>query len=98
MSISIQYYAHRKKLRDIGREDDLERLNRNALRLAREVAEASGSLLAGGICDTGLYHHDDLSNVDEIKDIFKVRTHTHTHTHTHISTTQSRGFIVVSNL
>ena len=36
--VAFTYYGHREKLRMIGREDDLEPLNRNALRLAKEVA------------------------------------------------------------
>ena len=36
--VAFTYYGHREKLRTIGREDDLEPLNRQALRLAKEVA------------------------------------------------------------
>ena len=39
----------------IGREDDLEKINRTALRIAREVAEESGTLFAGGISNTDLF-------------------------------------------
>src|SRR5919201_4296620 len=39
---ALTYYAHREKLRIVGREDALEGLNRQALRLARRVAEESG--------------------------------------------------------
>ena len=35
---AFTYYAHREKLRVIGREDDLETINRAALGIAREVA------------------------------------------------------------
>src|SRR5216683_2880019 len=35
---AFTYYAHREKLRVIGREGELEELNRAALQLAREVA------------------------------------------------------------
>jgi two-component system, NarL family, nitrate/nitrite response regulator NarL len=34
--VAFTYYGHRDKLRSIGREDDLEPLNRQALRIARE--------------------------------------------------------------
>ena len=40
---AFTYYAHRQKLRVIGREKDLERLNRSALRIAKKVARATGS-------------------------------------------------------
>src|SRR2546427_8815310 len=37
--VAFTYYGHREKLRTIGREDDLEPLNRQALRLARQGAD-----------------------------------------------------------
>src|SRR5919198_3189299 len=40
---AFTYYAHREKLRVIGREGDLERINRKALEIAREVADETGS-------------------------------------------------------
>src|SRR5918997_5498750 len=43
---AFTYYAHREKLRVIGREQDLETINRTALGIAREVARESGALLA----------------------------------------------------
>jgi betaine-homocysteine S-methyltransferase len=39
---AFTYYAHRAKLRIIGRERDLERINRTALRLAKKVARETG--------------------------------------------------------
>ena len=36
--LAFTYYAHREKLRLIGKEDALEEINRTALRLAREAA------------------------------------------------------------
>lgn len=52
---AFTYYAHREKLRLLGREAELERMNREALRLASLVARESGSLLAGDICNTNIY-------------------------------------------
>jgi betaine-homocysteine S-methyltransferase len=57
--VALTYYAHRDKLRTINREDELERLNRQALRLAREVADEGGALVAGNICNSWVYDHDD---------------------------------------
>lgn len=48
-------YAHREKMRIVGKEHQLEAINRQALELARGVATESGSLLAGDICNTNLY-------------------------------------------
>ncbi len=52
---ALTYYAHREKLRAVGKDGMLEEMNRQALALAREVAEASGTLLAGNVCNTNLY-------------------------------------------
>jgi betaine-homocysteine S-methyltransferase len=53
--VAFTYYGHREKLRLIGREQDLEPLNRQALRLAKEVAVDGNALLAGNICNTWVY-------------------------------------------
>ena len=57
--VAFTYYGHREKLRMIGREDDLEPLNRNALQLAKEVAAEGDALFAGNICNTWAYDPDD---------------------------------------
>src|SRR5947208_17072047 len=53
--VAFTYYGHREKLRTIGREDDLEPLNRQALRLAKETAAEGDALVAGNICNTWAY-------------------------------------------
>src|SRR5437764_14005922 len=58
---AFTYYAHREKLRIIGKEDLLEELNRRALDLAREVADESGALFAGDLSNTNLFSPDDES-------------------------------------
>ncbi|XP_077994309.1 S-methylmethionine--homocysteine S-methyltransferase BHMT2-like [Glandiceps talaboti] len=52
-------------------EDKLELINREALRLGREVADETGTLLAGNICNTDLYHPDSPGKNAEIKAMFK---------------------------
>jgi betaine-homocysteine S-methyltransferase len=52
---AFTYYAHREKLRLIGREEMLERINRQALEIAAEVASESDALLAGNVCNTNVY-------------------------------------------
>src|ERR687885_359504 len=64
---AFTYYAHREKLRIIGRENDLERINRDALRIAKTVAAEHGSLLAGNICNTGIYLEDDAASHKEAR-------------------------------
>lgn len=58
--VALTYYAHREKLKDVGRENDLERMNRQAVKLANEVAREGDALVAGNICNTWAY---DLQNV-----------------------------------
>jgi betaine-homocysteine S-methyltransferase len=57
--LAFTYYGHREKLRMIGREDDLEPLNRQALELAKDVAAEGDALVAGNICNTWAYDPDD---------------------------------------
>lgn len=52
---AFTYYANRNKLADIGREFDLENLNRQAVRIANEVAHEGDALVAGNICNTWMY-------------------------------------------
>src|SRR5438046_10742256 len=56
---AFTYYAHREKLRLIGREGDLEPLNRGALELAKEVAAETGALLAGNVSNTNVFLAED---------------------------------------
>lgn len=60
--VALTYYAHREKLRDVGRENDLEQMNRAAVRIANEVAREGDALVAGDICNTWAY---DLNNIAE---------------------------------
>jgi betaine-homocysteine S-methyltransferase len=57
--VALTYYAHREKLRLIGKESALERLNREALGLAAQVARETGTLLAGDIANTNVYLEGD---------------------------------------
>jgi betaine-homocysteine S-methyltransferase len=59
---AFTYYAHRAKLKMVGREKDLEKINRAALALARKVARSTGTLLAGDICNTSIYGDDAASH------------------------------------
>jgi betaine-homocysteine S-methyltransferase len=64
--VAFTYYGHREKLRMIEREDDLEPLNRDALQIAKEVAEEGDALLAGNICNTWAYDPDDPDGSGEV--------------------------------
>jgi betaine-homocysteine S-methyltransferase len=65
--VALTYYAHREKLRDVGREGDLEAMNRHAVRIARDVAGEGGALVAGNICNTWAYDPDDESTRDIVR-------------------------------
>lgn len=60
--VALTYYAHREKLKAIGREGELESMNRQALKIANEVGKKYGSLVAGNICNTWAY---DLANKEK---------------------------------
>src|SRR5579872_128695 len=64
--VALTYYAHREKLRDVGREGDLERMNRQAVRLANEVARGGDALVAGNICNTWAYDPDNAKETTKI--------------------------------
>jgi betaine-homocysteine S-methyltransferase len=67
---AFTYYAHRAKLRIVGREGDLARMNRTALRIARKVARSTGTLLAGDICNTSIYDPADAKAQRQASRIF----------------------------
>src|SRR5438477_6405818 len=58
---AFTYYAHREKLRIIGKEHLVEPMNRQALAIARDVAAESGALFAGDVCNTNIFVDDDAS-------------------------------------
>jgi betaine-homocysteine S-methyltransferase len=64
--LALTYYAHREKMQTIGREGDLETLNRQAVRLAREVAAEGDALVAGNISNTWVYDHNDPETTSKI--------------------------------
>jgi betaine-homocysteine S-methyltransferase len=65
--VALTYYAHREKLRVAGREQDLEKLNRQALQLARKAAAESDALVAGNICNTWVYQPGDAAAAKEVR-------------------------------
>ncbi|XP_076445006.1 betaine--homocysteine S-methyltransferase 1-like [Babylonia areolata] len=69
--LAFTYYGHREKLRLTGMEDRLEALNVDALRLAREVADRTGTLMAGNICNSSVYRRDDPATIEATRAMFK---------------------------
>ena len=68
---AFTYYAHRQKLRIIGREKDLEPLNRKALKIAKKVARSTGTLFAGNICNTNIYDPADAKSRRAVRGMFE---------------------------
>lgn len=57
--VALTYYAHREKLKIVGREGNLEEMNRTAVRLANQVAREGGALVAANISNTWSYDPAD---------------------------------------
>lgn len=53
--VALTYYGHREKMKAVGREGELERMNRQAVRIANEVARDGDALVAGDLCNTWAY-------------------------------------------
>jgi betaine-homocysteine S-methyltransferase len=68
---AFTYYAHREKLRIIGREHQLEQMNRQALSIAKKVAAETGSLFAGDICNTNVYDPADAESQKACRAMFE---------------------------
>ncbi|HXZ74756.1 MAG TPA: homocysteine S-methyltransferase family protein [Streptosporangiaceae bacterium] len=68
--VALTYYAHREKLRDVGREDELEAMNRQAVRIAREVAREGDALAAGNVCNTWAYDPDDPATRETVRAMY----------------------------
>jgi betaine-homocysteine S-methyltransferase len=68
---AFTYYAHREKLRLIGKEDALEEINRQALAIAAEVARESDTLLAGDICNTNVFDPSDPASAATVRAMFE---------------------------
>jgi betaine-homocysteine S-methyltransferase len=69
---AFTYNGHREKMRVIGKEELLEPLNRAALRIAREVADARpGDLMAGNISNTNVWDPADQDRQKEVRGMFE---------------------------
>jgi methionine synthase I (cobalamin-dependent) len=66
---AFTYYAHREKMRVIGKEHLIEPLNRAALEIAATVARETGSLAAGDLCNTNAFYPDEATR-REVRGMF----------------------------
>ena len=67
---AFTYYAHREKLRQLGKEELLEQMNRTALQIAKEVTQETSTLLAGNICNTNAYIEGDAESLKFVRTMF----------------------------
>jgi len=73
---AFTYNAHREKMRVIDKEDLLEPLNRNALRIAREVASGveegrEPSLFAGNISNSNIWNPAEPESQKQVRRMFE---------------------------
>lgn len=68
---AFTYYAHREKLKLIGRENDLEPMNRAALRIAKKVAAEGDALVAGNICNTNVFVPNDKNAMRQVRAMYE---------------------------
>ena len=64
------FYASEEKLRTAGYADQVEQINRAAVRIAREVA-GDQALVAGNLSLTWQYNPDDRSSKDRVLNLFR---------------------------
>ena len=68
--LAFTYYAHRDKLRLIGKEGALEEMNRTALRLAREAAQEGDALVAGNLSNSTTFVDGDAESARTVRAMF----------------------------
>ncbi|GAB3045596.1 homocysteine S-methyltransferase family protein [Virgibacillus ainsalahensis] len=71
--LAFTYNAHREKMRIIGKEELLEPLNREAIRLAKEVAKENKveeALVAGNISNTNIFDSNDNESKKKVRNMF----------------------------
>ena len=71
---AFTYYGHREKLKIIGKEDKLEALQKNALKIAKDAANEFPDLdllIAGNVSNTCVYDPNDRSTIEECRKMFE---------------------------
>ena len=72
---AFTYNGHREKMRVIGKEQLLEKLNRAALKIAKNVADnpingGEANLMAGNISNSNIWEQSDKHSQNEVKRMF----------------------------
>lgn len=77
IALAFTYNGHREKMRIIGEEHLLEPLNREALRIAKSVAEEQSEQLgrkvfvAGNISNSNIFDPEDPSSKDKVRQMYR---------------------------
>ena len=64
---ALAYYAHEEKLKDVGMAGKLPEINATAVKIARQVADEYGTLVAGNLCNTWVYDPGDAASHKETR-------------------------------
>lgn len=70
--VACTYYGHRSKLKAVGRQDQLETLNRNSIEMAKQAAAMTGAWVAGNLSNTWEFDLADPGRTGEVvRSIFR---------------------------
>jgi betaine-homocysteine S-methyltransferase len=72
---TMTFYASDDKLATVGMEGTVDDINRNAVRIAREVAAEAGALVAGNLSLTWAYDPADAASPDHVRSLFDRQLH-----------------------
>jgi betaine-homocysteine S-methyltransferase len=67
---TMTFYASDDKLATVGLKDKVDEINRNAVKVAREVAAEGESLVAGDLSLTWVYQPGDPASADHVRALF----------------------------
>ena len=67
---TMTFYASDDKLATVGMQGMVDEINRNAVRIAREVASEGDALVAGNLSLTWAYQPEDPSSLDHVRALF----------------------------
>ncbi len=67
---TLTFYASEDKLATVGLADRVDEINRNAVRIAREVAAEGDALVAGDLSLTWAYEPGDPASADHVRALF----------------------------
>lgn len=70
---AVTYYAHEEKLKAVGAHGKLTDINAQAVRIARQVADEYGCMVAGNVCNTWVYDPKDVATHKETRRQFDVQ-------------------------